>query len=201
MKILERHSPIPVRRVAAFPGSFHPLTVAHLDLAHSALAVADEVTFVLPAEFPHKQYDGVGFAARFEMLRVVATGEPRFSVGSTSGGLFLDIARELRAAYPPGLETIYLLCGRDAAERIVDWDYGDSHFAERMLEEFELLVAGRAGEYTPPPHLAHRVHSLTISRDWMDFSATEVRDRIRRGDAWRHLVPGAIADRVAELYG
>lgn len=200
MKILERHLPIPVRRVAAFPGSFHPLTVAHLDLANSALAVVDEVVFVLPAEFPHKQYDGVGFAARFEMLRAATAAEPRFAVGSTVGGLFLDIARELRAAYPPGLESVYLLCGRDAAERIVSWDYGEPDFAERMLEEFELLVAGRAGEYAPPSHLAHRVHSLAISRDWMGFSATEVRDRIRRGDPWRHLVPDTIADRIAETY-
>lgn len=200
MKILERQLRTSARTIAAFPGSFNPFTIAHLDLATSALASADEVVFVLPAELPHKQYDGVPFAQRFEMLRAVAATEPRFSLGSTSGGLFLDIARELRAAYPPSLERILLLCGRDAAERIVNWDYGDPDFASRMLEEFELLVAARSGEYTPPVHLRHRIHSIALTRDWMDFSATVVRDHIRRREPWRHLVPAAIADRVAELY-
>ena len=200
MNILERTSSATVRRVAAFPGSFHPLTVAHLDLATSALAVAEEVLFVLPAEFPHKRYDGVGFAARFEMLRLATAHEPRFAVGSSRGGLFLDIAREVRAAYPEKLEHVYLLCGRDAAERIVSWDYGEPGFAQLMLKEFELLVAARAGDYSPPPELRSRIHSLPISRDWMDFSATAVREKIRRGEPWRHLVPAAIADQVDRLY-
>lgn len=200
MKILERKSAHPVRRVAAFPGAFHPLTVAHWDLAISAARLVDEVLFLLPAELPHKQYDAVGFPERFEMLRKATAEEPRFSLGSTAGGLFVEIAREVRAAYPAGLEQVFLVCGRDAAERILHWDYGEPLFAARMLEEFELLVAARAGEFFPPDPLRHRIHTLPLSRDWMDFSATQVRTLIRGGQRWRHLVPASIADRVAELY-
>ena len=77
------------------------------------------------------------------------------------GGLFVEIAREARVHYP-GAE-IYLVCGRDAAERILTWDYGDPEFAEKMLHEFGLLVAPRSGEYVPPEQIPS-CHPHSISR-------------------------------------
>jgi hypothetical protein len=41
------------------------------------------------------------------------------------------------------------MCGRDAAERIVGWDYGDGPPIQDQLNEFRLLVASREGEYSP----------------------------------------------------
>jgi len=35
-------------RLAVFPGTFNPMTVAHQAMAHAALAQADEVVLVLP---------------------------------------------------------------------------------------------------------------------------------------------------------
>ena len=72
----------------------------------------------------------------------------RLSAGVADGGLFVEIAREAREQYPGA--DIYLLCGRDAAERILTWDYGDPDFARKMLQEFKLLVAPRVGSYEPP---------------------------------------------------
>src|SRR5687768_3337660 len=118
-----RRAPEATRTLAIFPGSFHPPTCAHLALAEAALKAADEVVWVLPRQFPHKEYRGVTLEQRAELLAALAGSEARFSAAITDGGLFIDIARECRAAYGADVD-IWVVCGRDAAERIVNWDYG-----------------------------------------------------------------------------
>jgi hypothetical protein len=81
-----------------------------------------------------------------------------------------------------------VLCGRDAAERIIGWDYGSPNAVAGMLREFELLVAARQGVFAPPPEFAAAIRCLDAGE--LDaVSATEVRERAARGDVWEHLVP------------
>jgi nicotinic acid mononucleotide adenylyltransferase len=158
----------------------------------------DEVLFVLPREFPHKAYEGASFDERIEMLRLAVVDDPRFSIASTDRGLFIDIARECRDAY--GDAALSFLCGRDAAERIVNWDYGDPGAFQAMLDVFDLRVAARGGDYQPPPELAHRIHPLPMDTDYDEVSATDVRERIARGLPWEHLVPESIILLVRRIY-
>src|SRR5262249_16289276 len=143
-------------RLAILPGAFNPPTRAHLAMAGSALKIADKVLFVLPRAFPHKEYSGAGFDTRVDLLRAALAGHARFSVGWRDGGLFIEMAREARLDYGASTELL-VLCGRDAAERVVNWDYGLGESIEKQLEVFELLVASRGGEYEPPAPIRHRV--------------------------------------------
>lgn len=93
-----------------------------------------------------------------------------------------------------------MLCGRDAAERILHWDYGEPGAIERMLEEFRLLVAARRGECSLPPTLAPAIGRLELSGEFDHVSATEVRRRIAAGEPWEHLVPATVHDQVRRLY-
>jgi nicotinate (nicotinamide) nucleotide adenylyltransferase len=193
-----RRAPGQPRRLGILPGTFNPPTRAHIALAHAATPHVDEVLFVLPREFPHKPYDGAAFAERIDMLQEAAD-DPRFSIASTAGGLFIEIARECRDAYRD--TQLSFLCGRDAAERIVNWDYGDPAAFAAMLDEFDLRVAARRGHYDPPAHLASRIQMLPIESGYDELSATDVRDRIARGEPWEHLVPEAIVPLVRRIYG
>jgi nicotinate-nucleotide adenylyltransferase len=184
-------------RLAVFPGSFNPVTVAHLALAHAALQHVDEVVFVLPRVFPHKDYQGASFDDRAELLMSATADTPAFSVAASDGGLFLEIARECRDAYDDGVRLSFL-CGRDAAERIVGWDYGRPGAVAEMLREFDLLVAGRNGSYEPPENHLGAVRTIEVGCD--DVSSTEVRERIARGEAWEHLVPAPIRERAHRIY-
>src|SRR3981081_4256781 len=92
----------PGARLGVLPGAFNPPTRAHLAMAQAALAVVDEVLFALPRGFPHKQYTGWEFETRLELLRAALNGNPRFSLASTEGGLFTEIAEEARSAYGSG---------------------------------------------------------------------------------------------------
>jgi nicotinate-nucleotide adenylyltransferase len=186
--------------LGVLPGTFNPITVAHLGLARAALGTVDQVVFVLPRLFPHKPYEGASFAERVAMLEEAVADEPRFSIAAAAGGLFREIAAECRAAY--GAEPrLSFLCGRDAAERMVNWDYGETGAIHRMLLEFNLLVAARGGEYEAPPELRQAVRALPLGDAYESVSASEVRRRIAAGEAWETLVPRDARARARHIFG
>ena len=183
------------KRVGLLPAAFNPPTNAHLALAFAALEHVDPVIFVLPRQFPHKSYAWATFEQRIAMVRCLANIDHRFGAAISEGGLFLEIAREARQVYPAA--EPWFICGRDAAERIETWDYGNAGTFDRMLDEFGLLVAPRGGAYAAS---SERVRELCIpGHD--QLSSTQVRDRIRRGAAWEHLVPQELIDLVRSIHG
>jgi nicotinate-nucleotide adenylyltransferase len=187
-------------RLGILPGTFNPITVAHVALARAALSRVDEVVYVLPRVFPHKPYGRATFAQRVELLCAVAAEDAKFSVAASGGGLFVEMAAECRAAY--GNDAAFtFLCGRDAAERIVNWDYGRPGAVGEMLRQFDLLVAARGGRYEPPPEFRAAIRSMELAGEFDHVSATEVRATMARGETWEHLVPAAIRERVKKIYG
>jgi nicotinate-nucleotide adenylyltransferase len=188
-------------RVALFPGAWNPPTRAHLEIARAARRFTDEVVWVLPRAFPHKQFEGAGFAARRRMLeKLISTSDgDGLSMAVSDGGLYAEIAAEAREFYGPNPE-ISLVCGRDAAERIAAWDYGTPGVFDEMVRRYRLLVAARHGEYEPPGRHSHRIVTLPMDKGWNDVSSSEVRRRIANGGDWRALVPPQITLLVEELY-
>src|SRR5947209_14509916 len=161
----------------------------------------DEVLCVLPRKFPHKSYFGATLEDRLEMLRM-ATGEgapPPVSIAVADGGLFLDIARECREHYGAATELVFL-CGADAAQRILSWDYGRPGAAVEMLREFELLVAPRGDPFEPTEEFRDRIQDLYLRNGFHLISSTEVRERIKARQAWEHLVPGELVEKGRRIY-
>jgi nicotinate (nicotinamide) nucleotide adenylyltransferase len=181
------------KRIAILAGAFNPLTCAHIALARAASSVVDELVWVVPRVLPHKQIEGARLDQRLKMLH-----STRYRVETTEGGLFIEIAREMRTREPES--EIYFVCGRDAAERILNWDYGEPGFAQRMLGEFGLLVAARQGEFVAPEPFKDHVIPILLNGSFDDVSSTEVRRRISAGEPWEHLVPEEIVDLVREVY-
>ena len=112
----------------------------------------------------------------------------------------MEIAAECRKDYGAQVKLSFL-CGRDAAERIAGWDYGEGVAFADTLQDFDLLVAARSGEFHPPPGLESRIRPLLLTGNFDAISASEVRDRIANSRPWEHLVPPAIRCKVLEIYG
>ena len=183
------------RRIGVLAGAFNPVTTAHLALIDAALAVVDEAMCVVPRTYPHKEFHGASWEQRVQML-LRAAGPYR--VQTASGGLLVEIARELRVDHPDA--EFHFICGRDAADRIIAWDHGEHGSIEQVLDEFQLLVAARQGDFTPPDSLRHRIAPLALPPGYDEHSSSDVRRRIAQGEPWEHLVPGGIVDLVREIY-
>jgi len=186
-------------RLGILPGTFNPVTVAHLALARAAQSCCDEIVFVLPRVFPHKTYAGASFGERLELLQAALAGEARLSLAVADAGLFIEIAGECRQAYGPQVRFSFL-CGRDAAERIAGWDYGSAAGLASMFRHFDILVAARNGDYAPPEVFSDAFERLPMPQGFEHVSATQVRERLAQGTPWEHLVPASIRERVREIY-
>jgi nicotinate (nicotinamide) nucleotide adenylyltransferase len=185
------------------PGAFNPPTKAHVALARAARGQHDlaQIVFLLPEQFPHKPYTGASFDDRLAMLRDACGDDSALAIASSGQGLFIDIARAFRAECGPPVE-ICLLCGKDAAERIVHWDYGDGPSFLAQLEEFRLLVASRRGEYQVPSRYG-KIGHIAIPNSWDDVSSSSVREALAAGRPWRHWVEDEVARRIEQqrIYG
>jgi nicotinic acid mononucleotide adenylyltransferase len=186
-----------VRRVVVLPAAYNPPTIAHFAMAERLAKDADEVLFLLPEQMPHKQFEDASHEERLHMLAEIAQGDC-YRVCSAADGLFVNIASACRSCYPEA--EIAIACGRDAAERVLAWDYADPSTVETLFALAELWVFARQGSWNPPGQWKHRVKTLPFPDDLQQVSATEVRERIAAGQAWQHLVPSAIHALVERIY-
>jgi nicotinate (nicotinamide) nucleotide adenylyltransferase len=199
MEIVWRPEPdLRPSRLVILAAAFNPVTRAHVALLDAARPHTDETLCVIPRTYPHKEWHGATLDQRIAWLRALAPTH-RFAIAISEGGLFADIVAEAESCYDS--PEIGILCGRDAAERMIHWDYGRPGAIEDMLARFRLLVVERQGRLEPPDHLSDRITHVDISQPLDEVSSSEVRRRIVAGEPWRDLVPSAIADSVGEVYG
>jgi nicotinate-nucleotide adenylyltransferase len=184
------------RRLGILSAAFNPITQAHMALAQSAYEHfhLQEVLFVLPITQPHKLIHDAPLDARLQMMGLAVQGNPAFSIGVCTHGLFIDICRAVGAAYAPQTH-LWLISGRDAAERILTWPYADpAKTLGELFTQAELLVADRQGAFVLPDvavvrgHADH-IHHLPIPAEYSHVSATEIRTRLARGEQVSELVP------------
>jgi nicotinate-nucleotide adenylyltransferase len=196
-------------RLGVLGGAYNPITLAHLAIADAAVAEMHlhEVLFCLPQVPPHKTIFGATLEQRLDMMQLAVRDRSYASVGLCSHGLFLDMERALRPHYTPETE-VFFITGRDAAERILTWDYGDT---ERTLSEmfnaFQFVVCDREGAFVMPddPRLIpyhSRIHHFVIPDGLDHISSTAIRERLHQGQPVDDLVPAAVADfiRQQDLY-
>ena len=149
-----------MNRVAAFPGTFDPITNGHLDIVKRGLNIFDEL-IVAVAESPQK---GTLFniGERVEMVRESLAGFPSVKVESF-GNLLIDYLREkkihvairglrvisdfehefqmalINRKLDPRIETIFMMTSEDY-----------SYISSRFIKEI-FSLGGRVDCFVPPP--------------------------------------------------
>ncbi len=126
-----------------------------------------------------------------------ALDDRALAIATCEGRLVIEIVKAFHAVCGGGVE-IFALCGRDAAERFVRWDYGELPPFSEQLREFQMLVASREGEYSVPAEYAGRIHLLEMPAGYDEDSSSAVRELIRAGGEWERLVPEGVARRIRE---
>lgn len=181
-------------------GAYNPITLAHVAMAEATVQAFQlhEVLFVLPQVPPHKTIFGATLEQRLSMMQLALADCPFASVGLSTHGLFLDMYRSLLPMYTRQTD-VFFLTGRDAAERILSWNYEDAAAAlAQMFTAFQLIVCDREGTFRLPddPLLApyaHRIHRCALPPDYNAISSTEVRQRCQHGRSLEGLVTPAVA--------
>lgn len=187
-------------RVGILGGTFDPPHTGHLLLALDALdALELDTLFVVPAARQPLKL-GVEMTPsehRLAMVRALAEADARLVVEGSEverGGLSftVDTVRALQDQHPDA--EFFLLMGEDTAATLPQWR---EHEALSLL--VTVAVAGRGNEQRPLP-AGFQAQRLPVRR--VDISATEVRDRVRRGRSIRGFVPDAVAEYIAaqQLY-
>jgi nicotinate-nucleotide adenylyltransferase len=187
-------------RLGVLGGAYNPITLAHLAIADTVVEDFDlhEMLFLLPQVPPHKPIFGAALDQRLTMMQLAVDDRLYATVGLSTHGLFIDIYQALLEVYSHQ-STVFFLTGRDAAERILTWDYADTATVLRqMFTSFQLIVCDRDGAFHLPhdPRLypyRHRIHRCKLPADYGRISSTIVRQRCQQRLPVDQLVPTAVA--------
>jgi len=206
-----------------YGGTFDPVHNGHLAIARATRDAFGVAVHLMPAaDPPHRAVPGATAAQRAHLLDLAVQDEPGLSVDRrelaraerdpAARSYTIDTLRDLREAQGDTV-PIALLIGADSLLGLPTWKSWPDLFA---LAHF--IVADRPGSgldagFSPalaatlkdrwtdrPADLvrspAGRVYRL--HQPLQPESATEIRRRIRTGEAWRHLVPRSVADAIAD---
>ncbi len=135
------------QKLGVFPGSFDPLTEAHIEvIAEAREYKLGEILLVLDIVNIDKSTFGASLEDRLLMLLLFFAGDEEISIALSSHGLFLDKVRALQGKYPPATGIVYLV-GYDTIVRILDKKYYQDREAAvtELFADSEFLVAGRSG--------------------------------------------------------
>jgi nicotinate-nucleotide adenylyltransferase len=186
------------QRVGLFGGAFDPPHRTHVALAQAAIAQLQlDVLHVVPTGHAwHKQRALTVAEHRLAMCRLAFAQLERAVVDARetlrSGPTYtIDSLEELHTAYPAA--QLYLIMGADQARALATW-----HRADDLGRAAIICVASRAGADAPAPaaDVLHPLHGRPHQRLQLPpspLNATEIRDRLARGQSVAPLVIESVA--------
>jgi nicotinate-nucleotide adenylyltransferase len=215
------------RRIALFGGTFDPIHSGHVAVARAAERHfhLDCVFFIPSSRPPHKPGTELcAYEHRFAMVALACSEHPRFvpslaeaGVNGASRRVFysIDTVRRFRQQFNRPGDRIYFIVGADSFLHLQTWkDYAE------LLQLCDFVVANRPGfhirrlrEVIPPALLAPSaakesrnsrvIHLLSTSVYLLEtvashVSATDVRQRIERGQRVHGLVPPRVEEYITK---
>jgi nicotinate-nucleotide adenylyltransferase len=188
-------------RLGILGGSFNPPHLGHLLIASDVCSFLglEKVLFVPAARPPHKAIDDdIPAEVRLEMTRLAVADDPRFEVSSLEidGDLVytLDTVSAVRRQYDG--YRLYFIMGSDSLLQFETW-----HQPSAILALCRLAVALRPGddprEVDEVARGLGRGFAIVMQTAMTDVSSNDIRNRVRRGDPIRYLVPSAVEEFVA----
>jgi nicotinate-nucleotide adenylyltransferase len=199
-------------RIALFGGTFDPPHRGHTAIARAAANAfaLDRVLFAPTGLQPLKPEGATSpYEVRLALAAAGCQEDTRFAVSEIDAPHFdgspnytVDTLAALTVLFPS--DTIFNLVGADSFLSLRHW-----RSPERLLQLAEWIVVSRPGyglteEYLVPLGLSQsqrsRVHLLSGVDE--DISATDLRERLHRGEDCGDLLPAAVAAyiRLHQLY-
>lgn len=192
-----------MKRMMLYFGSFNPVHCGHIALAEYAVeqGLCDEMVLIVSPQSPFKECGGLAPEMdRFEMAEMACTGSRYPDKIKASAIEFLlsrpsytiDTLRYLRKNFGSGIE-FSLLMGADQLAGLGAWKE-----CEELLSEYPLYIYPRRGQQPndPQPALPKGRITLLDGAPLVDISASDIRERIQRGEQTSELLPPGVAEYI-----
>ena len=193
------------RRIGIMGGTFNPIHMGHLMIAEVAYEAFDlEKVIFVPAYYPpHKHTDVISSEHRYAMTEAAVRDNPHFTISDVemkrNGPSYtVDTIHHFIQEYGSDVD-FYFIAGTDSIQDLPNWKYLDE-----LLELCPFIGAMRpAGS----EHLdavvnsfgqvgRNRIHLLAVPE--MKLSATYLRNRLRKGQTVRYMLPKCVVDYIEE---
>ncbi len=177
-------------RLALLGGTFNPIHIGHLYIAEEVLVTLgyDRIVFVPSYRPAHKTVSEKDDPEkRLEMVRLATEGREEFLVEDCeilrrNTSYTMDTIEYLYHRYPI-TGKIGLIIGEDLVPGFPTWKMVD-----RLLKEVDIIVAYRTKrEPFPYPVQVSYIENIVLP-----ISSSEIRARVKRGKAFRYLVPDSV---------
>ncbi|MFP4502739.1 MAG: nicotinate-nucleotide adenylyltransferase [Candidatus Hydrogenedentota bacterium] len=186
------------QHVGVFGGTFDPIHITHLAIAHAAREQAwlDKVLFVVSGTPPHKNDDVFADARdRYDMVAAATANEPcfaasRIEIDRDGPSYTADTLRALHTQMPGA--ALFLILGFDSLVDLPRW-----REPETILEHAHLLAVPRPElEAAIPAGLEGHYTLLDFPKS--DMSSTAIRERLFAGEPVDSMLPPAVARLIEE---
>ncbi|WP_373841446.1 nicotinate-nucleotide adenylyltransferase [Limosilactobacillus sp.] len=184
------------RRVGIYGGTFNPVHNAHLlvaDQVGHSLSL-DRVYFMPDANPPHVDHKTtIDAKLRLAMLQLATKGNPLFAIETSElqrGGVSYtyNTMKQLIEQHPT--TDYYFIIGGDMVDYLDKWHRIDELV---RLPRFHFVGVRRPGAKNESKYPV-----IWVDVPPVGFSSTDIRNRVRRGQSIRYMVPQAVAKYIKE---
>ncbi len=196
------------KKIGLFGGSFDPVHLGHLILAHDVVEAAglDELIWLPAGQSPLKAHSPtLPNELRLELLDQVAGNDPRFRVSDfellkTGPSYSVETAAHFASLHPDA--DLFWVLGRDQWSNLAQW-----RSVDRLAALVTFLVIDRKTQERPsewstdqnaglPKPLIPGLRWQFISTRRVDISSTEIRHRLAAGQPVDHLLPASVGEKL-----
>ncbi len=188
-------------RVGLLGGTFDPIHLGHLRAAENVREALhlDQVAFVPVGAPPHRDRPLSSPLDRFAMVCLATAANPRFvasdiEVRRPGTSYTVDTLATLHDERPD--DVFVVIVGSDTWPEMATW-----REPERLFRLCLVAVVDRPGdtvETTLVPPFPDAQGVLRVSGCGLPISATAVRERVKRGESVRYLVPEPVNDYIGK---
>jgi nicotinate-nucleotide adenylyltransferase len=182
-------------KIGLFFGSFNPIHVGHLIIANLMVEASDlkKVWFVVSPQNPLKPGKGLLHEFdRYDLVRAAVYDNYKLEVSDVEFHLpkpsyTIHTLVHLQEKHPD--KEFRIILGEDNLSNFTRWkNY------RQILDHYGLYVYPRPG--TQLSELRSHPNVTIVEAPLLDISATFIRERIRKGQSVRYLVPDAVEEMI-----